>query len=144
MITPEIIDQINELIQEDSRISAISIAKQSGISGERVGAIIHEYLDLRKLSTKRVPRCRKADQKRQRCQSSEQILEFFRNDPNDFLSRLVTMEETWSYHYDPEKSNNQWSGGIAGSPRPKKIPSAKTRWKISRFDLLGSRRHPPH
>jgi hypothetical protein len=29
-------------------------------------------------------------------------LEFFRRDPNDFLSRLVTMDETWLYHYDPE------------------------------------------
>ena len=32
----------------------------------------------------------------------------------------------------------------SGSPRPKKIPSAKIRWKISRLDFLGSRRHPPH
>jgi len=29
-------------------------------------------------------------------------LEFFRRDPNDFLSRLVAMDETWLYHYDPE------------------------------------------
>jgi hypothetical protein len=29
-------------------------------------------------------------------------LEFFRHDPNDFLSRLVTLEETRLYHYDPE------------------------------------------
>jgi len=35
-------------------------------------------------------------------ESSEQILEFFRRDPNDFLSRLVTMDETWLYQYDPE------------------------------------------
>jgi len=32
----------------------------------------------------------------------------------------------------------------SGSPRPKKIPSAKTRWKSSRLDFLGSRRHSPH
>ena len=41
------------------------------------------------------------------------------------------------------QSNNQWSGGIAAHPAPK-IPSAKIRWKISRLDFLGSRRHPPH
>ena len=29
-------------------------------------------------------------------------LEFFRRDQNDFLSRLVTIDETWIYHYDPE------------------------------------------
>ena len=41
------------------------------------------------------------------------------------------------------QSNNQWSGGIAAHHTPK-IPSAKFRWKISRLDFLGSRRHPPH
>ena len=97
-----IIDQIHELILEDCRISAKSIAEQQGISRERIGSIIHEDLDMRKLSAKWVPKCLNADQKRQQCQSSEQLLEFFQRDPNDFLSRLVTMEETWLYHYDPE------------------------------------------
>ena len=41
------------------------------------------------------------------------------------------------------QSNNQWSGGIAAHS-PSKFPSAKIRWKISRLDFLGSRRHPPH
>ena len=40
--TPEIIDQIHELILEDRRISAKSIAEQLGISRERVWSIIHE------------------------------------------------------------------------------------------------------
>jgi len=85
----EIIDQIHELILEDRRISAKSIAEQLGISRERVGSIIHEDLDMRKLSAKWVPKCLNADQKRQRCQSSEQLLEFFRHDPNDFLSDAI-------------------------------------------------------
>ena len=78
MTTPKIIDQIHELILEDSRISAKSIAQRLGISRERVGSIIHEDLDMRKLSAKWVPKSLNADQKRQRCQSSEQLLEFFR------------------------------------------------------------------
>jgi len=74
--TPEITNQIHELILEDRRISAKSIAEQVGISRERVGSIIHEDLDMRKFSVKWVPKCRNADQKRQRYQS-EKILEFF-------------------------------------------------------------------
>jgi len=65
--TPEIIDQIHELILEDRRISAKSIAEQLGISREGVVSIIHEDLDMRKLSAKWVPKCLNADQKRQRC-----------------------------------------------------------------------------
>jgi len=60
--TPEIIDQIHELILVDHRISAESIAERLGISRERVTTISHEDLDLRKLSAKWVPKCLKADQ----------------------------------------------------------------------------------
>jgi len=60
--TPEIIDQIHELILGDRGISAKSIAEQLGISREWVGSIIHEYLDMRKLYAKWVPKCLNADQ----------------------------------------------------------------------------------
>jgi len=59
--TPEINDQIHELILEDRRISAKSIAEQLGISHERAGSIIREDLDMRKLSAKWVPKCLNAD-----------------------------------------------------------------------------------
>jgi len=84
--TPEIIDQIHELILEDGQISANSIAQQLGISHEWDGSIIHEDLDMQKLCMKWVLKCLNMDQKRQWCQSSKQLLEFFRHDPNDFLS----------------------------------------------------------
>jgi len=43
------------------------------------------------------------------------------------------------------QSINQWSDGIAARPDPpQKIPSAKVRWKSSRLNFLGSRRHPPN
>ena len=61
--TLEIINEIHELILKDRQISAKSIAEQLGISRERVGSIIHEDLDMRKLSTKWVPKCLNADQK---------------------------------------------------------------------------------
>jgi len=68
--TPEIIDQIHELIVEDHQISAKSIAEQLGISRQQVRPIIHEDLDMQKLSTKWVVKCLNVDQKHQQCQSS--------------------------------------------------------------------------
>ena len=86
VITPEFIDQIHELILEDRRIPAKSIAEQLDISRERIGSIVHEDLDMRKLSAKWVPKCLNADEKRQWCHSFELHLEFFLCDPNKFLS----------------------------------------------------------
>jgi len=75
--TPEIIDQIHELMLKDRRTSAKSIAEQMDISRERVGSIVHEDLDRRKLSAKWVPKCLNVNEKIQRCQFSEQIWNFF-------------------------------------------------------------------
>ena len=46
-------------------------------------------------------------------------LEFFRRYSKDFLSRLVTMDETWLYHYDPETKQQPMEWQHSGSPRPK-------------------------
>ena len=63
MTTPEIIDQIHELMLEDHWVLAKSIAEQLGISRERVGSIFHEDFDTRELSAKWVPKCLNADDK---------------------------------------------------------------------------------
>ena len=85
---------------------------------------------MRKLSAKWILKCLNADQKRQRCQSSEQPLECFRRDPNYFLSRLVTMDETWLYHYDPETKQQSMEWRHSGSPHPKKFRVQKSARKF--------------
>ena len=140
VITPEIIDQIHELILKDHQISAKPTAEQLDISRERVGSFNHEDLDMRKLSAKWVPKYLNEDQKSQRCQSSEPILEFFRRDPNDFMSRLVTMDEPGYITIIWRQSNNQWSGGIAAHPASKNS-ECKNPLKKSRLVFMGSREH---
>jgi hypothetical protein len=50
--TPEIVIKIHKLIFGDGWGLATSIAEQLGLSRERVGSIIHEDLDMRKISAK--------------------------------------------------------------------------------------------
>ena len=59
-----------------------------------------------------------------------QLLEFFRCDPNDFLSWSVTMYETWLYHYDPETKQQSMEWRHSGSPRPKKFRVQKSAGKV--------------
>jgi len=86
---------------------------------------------MRKLCAKWVPKCLKADQKRQLCQSSGQILELFRRDPNGLLSRLVTVDEAWLYHYDPETKQRSMEWRHSGSPRPKNSKCKNPLEKVS-------------
>ena len=77
---------------------------------------------MRKLSAKWVQKCLNADQKRQRCQSSEQIWNFFgATQMISCRARLVTMDETWLCHYNPETKQQSMEWRHSGSHRPKKL-----------------------
>jgi len=55
---------------------------------------------------------------------------FGQRDPNDFLSQLVTMEETWLYHYDLETKQQSVEWQHSGLPRPKKFRVQKSTGKV--------------
>jgi hypothetical protein len=59
--------------------------------------------------------------KKRRYQLSEQLLEFFWRNPNDFLLQLVTMDKTWLYHYDAETKQQSMKWWHSSSPCPKKF-----------------------
>ena len=69
-----------------------------------------------------------------------------RRDPTDFLSRLVTMDETWLYHYNLETKQQSVEWRHSGSPLPApQITSVKSTGKfLACLDFFGSRRHPAY
>ena len=128
---------------EEGQISAKSIAEHLGLSLERVGYIIPEDLDVWKLSAKWVSKCLNADPKRQGASGLSKFWNFFGAiQMISFQSRLLTMDETWLYHYDRRQSNNQWSGGIANHTTPKNSVCKNSLEKF-RLDFLGSRWYVP-
>jgi len=78
------------------------IAETIGTSKERVGYILREELDMKKLCARWVPLLLTADQKSTRMKISEQCLEHFNKNKTDFMHRFITMDETWIHHYTPE------------------------------------------
>jgi hypothetical protein len=82
---PENVDAVHSMILDNQRISTKKIAETLVISRERIGCIIHEILDMRKLSTKWNPKRLNADQKRDRVFVSQAILDRFRRDPVGFF-----------------------------------------------------------
>ena len=61
---------------------------------------------------------------------SEKLLEFFWRDPNYFLLQLVTMDQTWLYHDDPETKQQSMERQHSGSPYPKKFWVQKSAGKV--------------
>jgi histone-lysine N-methyltransferase SETMAR len=95
---------------------------------KRVGYILHEELDMKKLCARWVPRLLSADQKRTRMKISEQCLERFDKSKNNFVRRrFITMDETWIRHYAPEskQQSEQWTeAGFSAPKTTSLVPSA--------------------
>jgi histone-lysine N-methyltransferase SETMAR len=128
--TPEITEQVHNMILDDRWIKVHEIAETIGISRERVGCILHEKLDMKKLCARWVPRLFTADQKRTRMKISEQCLEHFNRNKTDFVRQFITMDETWIHHYTPEskQQSKQWTE--AGCSAPKKTRSVPSAGKV--------------
>jgi len=56
---------------------------------------------MRRIEAKFVPRLLKNDQRDHRVQLCTELQKAVRNDPN-FLSRVITGDESWLYNYDLE------------------------------------------
>ena len=90
------------MIMEDGRINVRAISKAVGISTERVYNILHERLEIGKVCARWGLRLVSSGQKRDRTDVSAQSLAKFNRNPQDFLRRFVTVDETWIHHYTPE------------------------------------------
>ena len=69
------------------------------------------------------------------------LLKRFRS-KDDFLLRLVTVDETWIHHYGPENKvqSRQWVG--PRSPRPKKFKTQPSASKVMDTVFWDAARHP--
>ena len=66
-------------------------------------------------------------QKFERADVSQSILDMFKRNPKIFLRRFVTIDEVWIHHYTPEtkEQSKQWVEAGASVPqRPKTQQSA--------------------
>jgi histone-lysine N-methyltransferase SETMAR len=86
------------MVLDDLRMKVRETAETIGISKERVGYILYEELDMKKLSARWVPRLLTADQKPTRMKISEQCLESFNKNKIDFMRRFITVDATWIQH----------------------------------------------
>jgi len=91
------------------------IAEDVGISFGSCQANLTEKLNMHRVAAKFVPRVLTKDQKANRVNTSQELLDHVSIDEN-FLKTIVTGDKTWVYGYDVETNaqSSQWVG--QGSP----------------------------
>lgn len=129
-ITEENIKKVEKLVLEDRRITIKHLAEVLKISFGSIQSILTDSLGFRKVSARWVPRMLTEENKKRRLEISKRNLEILQSDPDEFCRRVVTMDETWVHHFDPETKRQSMSWKRPSSPPMKKFRVAPTAGKV--------------
>ena len=126
----EICNKVRDLVYSDRRVKVEEIENALHISHGSVSIILHDRWGMRKLTAHWVPKSLRNEQMATRLSVYNALLKRFWAKEDDFLSRLVTVDETWVHYYEPENKaqSRQWVG--PGSPRPKKFKTQPSAGKV--------------
>jgi histone-lysine N-methyltransferase SETMAR len=99
--TPENKANVHEAILADRRGTIHDVCETVGLSYATVQRILAENLKMRRISAKYVPTLLNDNQKAHRVSVCSELKQQARDDAN-FISNIITGDETWVYGYDPE------------------------------------------
>ena len=119
--TPEIIKKVEKIILEDARLKKKQLAEMVGVSDTTIFKILHDHLGMTKVSARWVPRMLTPPQKQRRVECSRTFLDLCNEDKDGLLSRIVTGDETWVHHYEPESKQDSMQWHKKGTPPPKEV-----------------------
>jgi hypothetical protein len=121
--------QVDEMIKHDRRITQKQTAGRLGMSKERVGYMIG-LLGYTKVCSRWVPRTLTPENKQKRVESCEELLKRYREEGDQFLLNIVTGDESWIHHVDPEEKQQSMQYRHASCSRPKKFKTVPSASKI--------------
>ena len=129
--------KVRDLVYSDTRNQVEETAQALGISHGSVSTKLHDRLGIRKLTARWVPNSFSDEQMATRASVCSALLKRFRS-KDDFLLRLVTVDETWVHYYEAE-NKAQSSVGRAWVPEAK-VQDAIICWQGDGHSILGRKR----
>ena len=118
----------NALIRADRRITTDELALALNVSKGSAHNVV-DSLGYSKVCARWVPRQLSEDHKTARVDMCTQLLEHYQTDPT-FLDRIITGDETWVHHYEPESKRTSMEWRHPTSPKTKKFKAEKSAGKV--------------
>ena len=84
-----------------------------------IETILHDHLHMSNVSARWVQRRLTPNQKEQRTDSCKELIELESKDTR-FFYRIVTIDETWIHHFDPEMKSSSMQWKTPSSPTPRR------------------------
>ena len=117
------IDQADALIKENKHITINELAESLGVSAGSAVKIM-DTLGYLKVCAKWVPRQITEAHQQSHLVACSQLLEYCHSDKT-FLQRIVTGDETWVHHFEPEskKASMEWHNPTSPPQRSSNLSS---------------------
>ena len=121
--------EINTLVRANRRLTVRELAEECGISVGSCHHILKEELKMHRVAAKFVPRVMTSAQQAHCVQVCQDLLNHSEND-KEFLSKIITGDESWVYDYDVETKvqSLQWTSKTF--PIPKKARQVRSKIKV--------------
>ena len=126
----EMYNKVRDLVYSDRRIKVEEIAKALHVLHGSVSTTLYDRLGMHKLTARLVLKSLSDEQMATRASVYSAMLKRFRSKEDDFLSRLVTVDETWVHYYEPENKAQSCQSVGPGSPRAKKFKTQPSAGKV--------------
>lgn len=122
-------EHVESAVREDRRLTVRELEEKLGIPKSSINRILNE-LGYRKLSARWVPKMLTEDHKRQRLETSHEVLKLYGEEDEAFLDSIVTGDETWVYHFTPESKQQSMEWRHSFSPKKRKFKVTQSAKKI--------------
>ncbi|XP_045174473.1 histone-lysine N-methyltransferase SETMAR-like [Mercenaria mercenaria] len=120
IVVPSVQEKVRGIIREDRRKTLRQIASELDISPSTAHGILTKELGMSKFSAGWVPKLLTDKEKQTRARSSAAFLERYAAGGDEFLDRIVTTDEIWLHHYNPETKAQSSVWKTPRTPPPKK------------------------
>ncbi|CAL1268640.1 unnamed protein product [Larinioides sclopetarius] len=117
LVTDELVHAIEEKVKQNCKFTISALAMEfPQISRSPIHEIVTEKLKFRNFCSRWVPKILTEQHKKQRMGSALQFLTRYNEDGDDFLSRIVTGDETWVSYDSPESKRQSMEWRHTSSP----------------------------
>lgn len=125
-VTPENIDAVQKMIEEDRHVTYFEIEAYLSISAPSIHTILHDKLAVRKLCARWIPHLLTDDQKKARVDWCKEMLQKYGGGPSRLLNNIVTGDESWIYAYEPETKQQSTVWVFQNEQNPTKVVRSRS------------------
>ena len=124
------VQRVNDLVMGDRRVTIDCVANVIGCSHGSAYSIMHEQLNYRKVCSRWVPRDLNDENKMNRMGLSLHHLCRYADEGENMLRRIITADESWVHHHQPESKRASMQWKHPSSPCSKKFKITPSAGKV--------------